>query len=116
MPKKSWRSDSRQGFSLIELLVVVAVIAILAGLLLPALSQVRRQARRSQCINNQRQLLLTWHLYNGDNREHGAALVRLIQGIAATGKAADVRVLQYGVTRDRLREGLREAGLPVPPE
>ena len=48
---------------------MVAVVAILAGLLLPALSQARRQARRSQCINNQRQLLLTWHLYNGDNRE-----------------------------------------------
>jgi len=56
-----------------ELLAVVAVIAILAGLLLPALSQARRQARRSQCINNQRQLLLTWHLYNGDNLEIAVA-------------------------------------------
>src|SRR3989442_6037911 len=73
MPKKSGRSNSRQGFSLLELLVVVAVIATLAGLLLPALSRARRQARRSQCINNQRQLLLTWHLYNGDNRELAVA-------------------------------------------
>ncbi len=73
MPKKPWRCNSRQGFSLIELLIVVAVVAILAGLLLPALSQARRQARRSQCINNQRQLLLTWHLYNGDNREIAVA-------------------------------------------
>ncbi len=48
-------------------------MAILAGLLLPALSQARRQASRSQCINNQRQLLLTWHLYNGDNRELAVA-------------------------------------------
>jgi len=73
MPNESWRSYSRQGFSLIELLIVVAVIAIVAGLLLPALSQARRQARRSQCLNNQRQLLLTWHLYNGDNRELAVA-------------------------------------------
>src|SRR5213592_5090899 len=73
MLKKSWRSNSRRGFSLVELLVMVAVIAILAGLLLPALSQARHQASRSQCINNQRQLLLTWHLYNGDNRELAVA-------------------------------------------
>jgi len=73
MPKKSRRSNSRQGFSLIELLVVMAVIAILAGLLLPALSQARHHARSSQCTNNQRQLLLTWHLYNGDNREYAVA-------------------------------------------
>ena len=73
MLKKLRRINSRPGFSLIELLVVVAIVAILAGLLLPALSQGRRQARRSQCINNQRQLLLTWHLYNGDNRELAVA-------------------------------------------
>src|SRR3989475_614733 len=73
MRKKPWWCNSRQGFSLIELLIVVAVVAILAGLLLPALSQARRQARRSQCINNQHQLLLTWHLYNGDNRELAVA-------------------------------------------
>ena len=88
MPKQSWRSASRQGFSLIELLVVVVVIGILAGLLLPALSQARHQARRSQCINNQRQLLLTWHLYNGDNRElavangHGPAASSIALGSA----------------------------------
>ena len=42
-------------------------------------------------------------------RRERHALVRLIEGIAATGKAADVRVLQYGVTRDRLRDVLEEA-------
>ena len=67
MAKKWWRSNSRQGFSLIELLVVIAIIAVLAGLLAPTLSQARHQVRRSQCINNERQLLLTWHLYYGDN-------------------------------------------------
>jgi|KBSSwiStaDraftv2_1062776.scaffolds.fasta_scaffold18063_3 prepilin-type N-terminal cleavage/methylation domain-containing protein/prepilin-type processing-associated H-X9-DG protein len=73
MFEKSWRIHSRQGFSLIELLVVVGIVAILAGLLLPALSKARRQVRLSQCFNNQRQLLLTWHLYNGDNRELAVA-------------------------------------------
>jgi tetratricopeptide (TPR) repeat protein len=42
-------------------------------------------------------------------RRERAELVRLVRGIAATGKAADVRVLQYGVTRERLRDVLEEA-------
>ncbi len=73
MLKNPRRINSRQGFSLIELLVAVAVIAILSALLLPGLSQARRQANRSRCINNQRQLLLTWQLYSGDNLESAVA-------------------------------------------
>ena len=42
-------------------------------------------------------------------RRERHALVALIEGIAAAGKAADMRVLQYGVTRERLRDVLEEA-------
>jgi prepilin-type N-terminal cleavage/methylation domain-containing protein len=72
MPPTGVVSHARRSaaFTLVELLVVLAIIGVLSALLLPALSKSRERMRRTTCRNDLRQFLLAAHLYAVEHADH----------------------------------------------
>ena len=91
-----------RNFTLIELLIVVAIIAILAGMLLPALNSAREKARAIQCVSNMKQIGLYCQNYrdNMDGRFPQASDINWVEQIMISEGAADPRGLMKDVTRD----------------
>jgi prepilin-type N-terminal cleavage/methylation domain-containing protein len=72
----------RSGFSLVELLTVIAIIAILAAIIFPVMGAVKRRAQENQCMTNLHQIALGVQLFKNDNRVYPRILGSEVRNIA----------------------------------
>lgn len=88
------QTNHQRGFTLVELLVVIAIIGILIAMLLPAVQAVREAARRTQCLNNVRQIGLACHNFESGRMRLPPAVI----GFSGSGgPMADTTVSNTGV-------------------
>lgn len=111
-------NKSQRGFTLVELLVVIAIIGILVALLLPAVQAAREAARRMQCVNNVKQLVLAMHIFHDSNEELPNGRIDNLDdnGNAAPRKDQSwitviLPYLEEGARFDRLEDGFVDPSL-----
>ncbi|MBI3837626.1 MAG: DUF1559 domain-containing protein [Planctomycetia bacterium] len=115
-----WRSD-RGAFSLVELLIVIGILAILAGLLLPAVQYARESARRATCHSNLRQIGIALHSYHTAHRVLPPGVIWSPYGEPLGGGVLPIgvidRVAKYGtLDNDTIYANWVVMSLPQPEE
>lgn len=91
-----------RGFSLIDILVAIAVMTALIAMLLPALSKAQESARRVKCSSNIRQIGLAIQMYAYDNRDQLPSSMFDSQGVRQPGSAAEMIFLRAAATQNTL--------------
>jgi len=74
-----WRRHNRNGFSLIELLTVIAIIAILAAIIFPVMNSVKKEAKMVNCMTNLHGIAMALKMYQQDNRKYPETLAGYVQ-------------------------------------
>ena len=90
----------KAGFTLVELLVTIAIIAILAGMLLPALASAKLKARHINCVGNLRQLVFAGSMYLSD---HADTTFSYADATNTPNSLWMVRLLTYSCAVDKVR-------------
>jgi prepilin-type N-terminal cleavage/methylation domain-containing protein len=94
-----------QGFTLIELLLVIAIIAILAALLMPALATAQAKGKRTACLNNLKQCVLSFQMYSADNDGKLAPNYPLKQADSNFWVLGDMKVTSDSTNLTFIRQG-----------
>jgi prepilin-type N-terminal cleavage/methylation domain-containing protein len=94
-----------RAFTLIELLLVIAIIAILAALLLPALATVQARGKRVACLDNLKQSALSFQMYTADNDGKLAQNYPLVQTVADSWVLGNMKVTGDSTNKTLIRQG-----------